>query len=300
MKNKTSFLSHSVAFSALFVLGDAVIILPLKGADEYTFLGFLAASVIGFLLYLLFLPLSSALFSNTIHTDPLFKKAFYIIFYILISLVSLFCAAKTFSNFIKFANSVILPEIPLFVITASFILAVIFFFLKGEKSILKFSLIAFAFILIAIIFFTFSTFKDFNFRNIFIFSFPKPKKLYQSSLSYIKNPLCQSFFIPIFLNFHFGKKQNLKAIGGFLCGICVLGVCLLTSLLLFGADFSGKLPFAYSSAISTVTVGRLFTRMDGFAYYIFFSCALVKISLYAFILKGSLKRINLLFSTLKS
>ena len=48
--------------------------------------------------------------------------------------------------------------------------------------------------------------------------------------------------------------------------------------IVFGSDFAGKLKYPYASAISTVTLGNLFTRMDGFAYLIFFASVIVKIT----------------------
>jgi len=52
--NKSSFLAHKTAIYALFILGEAGIIIPYKNGNDKNFLGFLLAVLIGFpIIYLL-------------------------------------------------------------------------------------------------------------------------------------------------------------------------------------------------------------------------------------------------------
>ena len=39
--------------------------------------------------------------------------------------------------------------------------------------------------------------------------------------------------------------------------------------MLFGPTFAARIEYPYTAAVSTVSVGRLFTRMDYFSYFIY-------------------------------
>ena len=56
MKKNIRFFTHTSVMWALFILGNAVIALPAADADEFTFLGYLAACGLGLLLNLIALP----------------------------------------------------------------------------------------------------------------------------------------------------------------------------------------------------------------------------------------------------
>lgn len=293
MKNKTVFFTHTVALSTLFILGNAIISLPKNNADEFTFLGYLSACIISILLYFIVIPLSDIFFCDgIIANSKSFKKLFLCVVYLVVAICALWCSAHTFIDFINFARKIILPDMSKALIAITFLATVVFFILKRQENILKFTLIAFWFILIAIIFFWFATFENFNFRNIFIFRLPEINRLIKSTKEYIINPILPSMLLPIYIRILFNKKRSGNAFSGLLVGLCVLGVCILSALLLFGPHFAGRLDYPYSSAVSTVTVGRLFTRMDGFSYFIYFAASIVKINVCAFIVKICLKRIN--------
>ena len=67
----------------------------------------------------------------------------------------------------------------------------------------------------------------------------------------------------------------------------LLGITILNSVLLFGIEFSGVLDYPYSSAGSTVTFGNLFTRMDGFLYFVYLASCIVKCAVGIFVIKKS-------------
>ena len=72
------------------------------------------------------------------------------------------------------------------------------------------------------------------------------------------------------------------------CGLSAL--VLLNSVMLFGAELAGKFDYPYSAAISTISVGYLFSRMDGFSYFLGFACALVRIGVCITTVKSLFKK----------
>ena len=98
--------------------------------------------------------------------------------------------------------------------------------------------------------------------------------------------------MPIFLKFFFDDTRTKQGFSGVIIGACLLGMCILSPILLFGAQLSGQLDFPNSYAVSTVTVGRLFTRLDGFAYFVYFVSSVIKITVCISVVRESLKTID--------
>lgn len=289
MKEK-NFSIHIIALTALFVLGNAVIYLPQKGAGEYTFLAFLAAAILNIIAISAVYPLAQVSFKSSDFKG--IKRCFAVVIIIAVTIFSAFCIADTFKSFIKFVSVVILPDTPIFFITVLFLAIVLFFISKRQEDLLKFSFLAFFITALLIVFFFFATVTNYNFRNIFIFRLPKPKEFIEELMPYIKNPVLQSLLLPFFTVSAVGEKHKKPLLSGMIVSLILLGICLLGPLLLFGPFFAGDLPYPYASAVSTVTVGRLFSRMDGFSYFIYFATALIKITASAFVIKKGLKRLN--------
>ena len=103
-------------------------------------------------------------------------------------------------------------------------------------------------------------------------------------MPYIKKVTLPCFLIGVFARDNgFSKKT---AVSGAVLGNLTLAFCILNSLLLFGNKFAGRLDYPYAFAISTVTFGNLFCRLDGFAYFIYFASCLIKITLSVSIIKS--------------
>lgn len=270
ISDTSSFSKHFVALFALFILSNAVITLPSKNADRFTFLGFLVCFIISFILYCLILNLNSKI---TLYLAVL--PAFYL-------------ALDAFLDYLNFISQNLLPETQRFFIIFPLVLTVIVFAKSKTSAILKFSLLSFVFCALAICFFFFATAKDFEISNIFIKSVPNLKTLWVQTLPYLKKIVLPSALLPLYANIK--NQQKKTAFGGLITGYILIGVCLLNSLLLFGNEFSGLLDFPYASAISTVTFGNLFTRMDGFSYFIYLVGCLIKITVCIDIIKTALCR----------
>ncbi|MBO4468047.1 MAG: hypothetical protein J5766_01970, partial [Clostridia bacterium] len=85
------------------------------------------------------------------------------------------------------------------------------------------------------------------------------------------------------------KKPSLKTeIVGISVGMALLCVCFLSGILTFSPTVAAEMKDAYSKSISVISVGELFTRMEGVAYFIFFFSALIKTVVAAFSVKAIL------------
>ena len=288
MKKNIRFFTHTSVMWALFILGNAVIALPAADADEFTFLGYLAACGLGLLLNLIALPAAKRLFTGNPGRN-MFIKVIRCTAYIITAVFAVFCAADTVSAFLRFIKDIVLINTPMLFIAAVFAAVTVYFATRRQEDVLKFFLISFWFALAVIIFFFIATSFEFNAANIIIFKLPDTKRFISQFMPYFINPVLPSVLLSVYDAAVFGKTRYAAAVSGYITGCVLLGICTVGTVLLFGPSLAGQLDYPYSSAVSTVSIGRLFSRLDGFAYYIYFICALTKTLVCIFLTRTCLR-----------
>ncbi len=260
---------HFIMLSVLFVLGESIITLPLKNANRLTFLGFTISFLLSIMVYYAVLKIDFLKYA--------------------VMLVAVYTVGNVLITFLNFISKNLLIKTPNVFILIVFMVAIFYCCFKNQNEILNFSLISGLLCALLIIFFFFATFKDFTIENIYIYSFPNVKNLFSQSVMYLK-----SVTLPIMVLALYSKQigaPKKSAYLGVVCGNLVLLLTVFNSILLFGTTLSGKLAYPYASAISTVTFGNLFSRLDGFSYFIYFVTAIIKILVCVKVIKNQLKNL---------
>ncbi|MBQ4119160.1 MAG: GerAB/ArcD/ProY family transporter [Clostridia bacterium] len=193
-----------------------------------------------------------------------------------------FTVGDTFISFVRFISNNLLPSTPRLFILLPFGLLLVYLSFKKANTLFKFSLICGFLSVAVVVFFFLSTFKDFNFKNIFIYKLPSLNTLFSQSIFYFKSLVIPSIALGVFARHEKIKKGVL--LGGLSLGLLCLAVTILNSVLLFGIKFSGQLSYPYSAAGSTVTFGNLFTRLDGFLYFVYSATCITKCAVGIFII----------------
>lgn len=273
LQNTKPFSQHFLWLSALYILGGSIITLPSSNANRLTFLGFIIA-------YILTVILTFAVLKINFLKYP-------------VMLIALYSAGEVFVTFLNFISKSLLKNRLNFFTALIFITLILYFCFRKNREILNFSLVAGLLCAGLIIFFFFSTFKDFSFENIYISSAPDIKGLFSQSLPYIKSVTLPAAVLALYAK-QIKASEN-AAIGGLAIGCGLLLLCILNAVLLFGTSLSGELPFPFAAAISTVTFGRLFSRLDGFCYFIYLACALIKITVCVFTVKFEISKRNTVY-----
>lgn len=271
MNKLKPFSHHFVWLSALYILGSGIIILPSQNADKLTFLGFVIAFLFSILLTVLVYNFSFLKYPTIF--------------------LALYFAGETLIIFLNFISNTLLKNNQNFWILLLFLAPLLYFCRRKSGQILNFSLICGVVCGLLLIFFFFATIKDFNPENIYIYSFPKVKSLLNQAIPYIK-----SVTLPIAVLALFAKQQKASmpvAIAGVCVGSALLLICIFNSILLFGTQMAGEFNYPYAMAISTVTFGNLFSRLDGFSYFIYFVTALIKITVCVNIVKKEIGSLSL-------
>ncbi len=260
MENKLKDDFSYICLYALFFIGNAIINLPLKEYTKGSIFGFFIAFFIGFFVIW---RLSSIKFNPK--TTFISK-----IIYILLCLYALLCGIVTLRNFVTFSDRIILPEISSIFPTLLFLALVWFLCKQNEMVILKLSFISFAVILIlTVILFLFSI--DFLSFNLTIEKMPTIKEIGYQSLAYFSMSFAQSIII-----FGFLKKGQHSYFGGYLFGGAILFLTLIQCVGTFGFSSLSSLLNPYSSAVGIITFGNKYSRLEGFSYFIYFACTLIK------------------------
>lgn len=257
---------HILCAAAISVLSTSVVYLP-KSSDESPVLAMVAALILGLPIYILFVSLKNKI---NIKNDTVKK-----LFAVIIGLFVIYLAAKSFASTLDYFSGAVLTKTPAWLILLPFFTLVFYASVCGGDVVKKFTILGFVLIALLIIILIMVSFKNLDIRLI-----SKPKlspSFFKTVARYFAVIFIFSSEVLIFQKKGGEDKSFLKstALGVFIGGV-LLSIVVANSVLSFGENYSAKLKFPYSYAISTFSVGNLFTRLDGFAYFIILTLNFLK------------------------
>lgn len=244
---------HILAASVLFTLGNAIILMPSFNLLE---LG------LSFVLSLAVICVASLLIKLGQK-----NKFMFCCVSVTVIVAAIYGAVITFLDYIFFLKAEQTSQIG--IVWTSIVLAVvcIYFATRQLSAIYKYCLFAVALVVLIMLVCIFGGIKVFDYDN-----FGQSK---WNSLSFVKNYL--SFFLPVIV-LPFGVKsynQSLKPLAfGVMGGFLLLGIATLQTVLTLGENFNVSYP--YLKAVSVISSGSLFTRLDGLVWFLFFVSSVVK------------------------
>lgn len=291
MTHTPNYKKHLAALAALFILGDSVIRIPAESAGGFTFWGLVFTFAATLIIFPLLFPAVSFL-SKSFSSK---NAAVRIISAILLSAAAVYAlwnAGLCFKRFIDFVSVLLLPDTPEFFITLLFILVVAALAVKKQEVLLKFSLISFAASAAIIVLFFALSAKDFNWQNIAVYRLPSADEFKNAVLPFIRGVSLPLLLLPVYNAVYFKKAEPASSLTGLALGFAMLALCLLDSLLIFGPELAARIDYPLSGAVSTVTVGPLFFRMDGVSYFLYFTSSLIKTVFCLKLSYSALKRIK--------
>lgn len=241
------FSPHIFALCALFVLGNVVITTTVYNLNLVS----IAVSLVLLLLSGLLLKICKK------HKIVFFTFSFFL------CAVAICGAASSLADYILFLKSAQMPRTNIYLLSAVMLGTTAFFCTCSISAIYKYSLFTAVIcgLIIAICFL--GGIKNFDFTAI------KPQSTNFASSMTNFLPIV---VLPLFTQF---KNQNLKCVFfGTATGFLALSICLFQAVLTLG-DAKG-INYPYLKAVSVISSGSLFTRLDGLVYFLFFVTVLVK------------------------
>ena len=266
MKSDKTYLPFIVAIIASFTVSNSLIAAPFyKDSMVPLFLAFFMLGGVA----ALYIALQKTVLPK------LKNKPLCIIADVLVAIASAVVAVFAFREYTDFIYSAVLIKSDMCIIKAVFALCVFCLAVSEKTAVYKFSLLSavLASAVFAVLFFLSSkTFDSRHLKGIFSLT---DFSLYQTAEYLIK------MFLPILVCMVYIRRFDktisfLWAGTGIAYGFLLCLFVIFDSVLSFGLPFSARLSYPYINDISTVNIGSLFTRMDGFAYFAFFACYLVK------------------------
>lgn len=249
---------HTVCAAAISVLSTAVVTLPAVN-DKSPILAMAVAFLIGLPIYIVFIKLVSKVNIN----NDILKKAFLL----LLSAFVLYLVAKSFHSVADYFSLAVLPKTPVLLILSAFFILVFYAAVCGGDAVKKFTLLGF--LAVAVIIFILAVI---SFKNLEVSLISRPKfdaDFFKTVAKYIVIIFVFSSEILPFQKKSGNSKGFFKStVLGIGVGALLLTLVVANSVLVFGENYSGEMAFPYSFAVSTFSLGTLFTRLDGFAYFI--------------------------------
>lgn len=278
MTEKTTKYKHLICLLGIFILGEAVIAAPYSGADSLNVLALFCACAIAAAGVFLLTPLCSRVFSEiSSKSNPISRFAVTLCYSIVI-IVSLFLAAKAFVSLNRFVCEVMLIKTPRFIVAfISAVLAAVSV-MGGRNNIFKFSLISAVIcaLIIAVLFAL--SLQSFEVRNIVPYTYLPSYNLLAQTAEYLLKCFAPCAVAVVYICATHESPRGAILCDGVLLGGIMLLVCVANSVLIFGAPTAAGMQFPYSDAVSLISLGELFTRMDGFSYLLIFISTVTKIT----------------------
>lgn len=249
---------HIFSLCALSVLGNAIISMPFyKNGGFFSVLIYAVISCF-------FIPLISVVLKYV-------KK--HKLLFCIVSVVScgasIYGAAATFFDYIDFLKSAQMPQANVILLSAILLIVIIFFVSCSVSAILKYCL--FVSVIVAVLLslcFVGGT-RNFDFL-VLKTSFLK----FDFSLNDFLRCFSSFLTVPFFMFLKLKSMPAKPMFFGTLSGFLVLFLCLLQSVLTLG--LVPDIAYPYQKAVSIISSGSLFTRLDGLVYFIFFATSITK------------------------
>lgn len=257
MKTKT-FDLHIISAAALSVISSAVVYLP-TAKDKSPVLAMAFAILIGLPLYIFLLKL----INKADVKNGIVKK----ILGAIISIFLIYLSAKSFHSVADYFHTAVLPKTPVYLILTTLFLLVFYAAVCGGDAVKKFTVIGFVSVAALIVILIIVSFKNLDLSLVSKPRFNMP--FFETVAKYMVVVFVFSSEVLAFQRKGGSDKDFLKStVLGVLLGGILLVIIIANSVLVFGENYSAQIKFPYSYAVSTFSIGTLFTRLDGFAYFI--------------------------------
>ena len=194
----------------------------------------------------------------------------------MLGIYALFCAYRSCEDYLNFAMEMILPGSNRILLGFLFLICAVWLAHISEKGVDSFSLVCFAAVLISVL--ALFAFGVPHFRAEY-FKIRMPNGV--AELADSLPALWRESLLPLtVLSGYFAlvvprKGEHALAVGTAIgCGVLLL--CVVQTLLTFGAAYAAELPYPYSFSVRIISVGQYFFRLEGFSYLLDYTACMLR------------------------
>lgn len=277
-----------ICLSSLIIVGDIILCLSFTKNTTDDVLGIIAAFILSVVAVLL-IKKGTELWGVK---QFKYKQTLSVVFLLAAALLLVTVAVFTVYNFSRYAANIMLSTKEIFLPFVTFAGLAVLIASSDKNLLLKLSLLLFpAVVIFIIVMFAFSA----QFMNVkYLLPYKTP-----DGAGFLKT------FLPLFLSLVssavpmlvMGKENKKRSfLWSYLFGIGLLMLCIVNTLGIFGGELASTLSYPYSQAVSTASMGEIFSRLDGFLYAVCFFTGIVKTSACIFsavyLLRSALARLK--------
>jgi hypothetical protein len=261
---KRTFPIRKLAPAVLFTVGNSLIRYPWRAAGDET-LTLLLSLAIALPAVLLLYPLLRELFGGVLHMHPI-KRIVAVIVSAVIGTYALFCAYRSCADYIRFTSEMILPSAHALPLALGFLLSAAWLSSLDSQRMNSFALLSLGFVLLCVVVLFLFGFPYFQRENLPLIL---PKVFSDPSVTLPM--LWKESLLPlVILSAYFArtvpKRGRLPLALGVALGSLILALCVVQTLLIFGAFYAAELRYPYSYAVRILSVGPYFFRLEGGSY----------------------------------
>lgn len=291
MRTEYRAVRHETCLVALFLVGNMLIGMPFLSAGGQSLSGFFAAAVLGFLSLLVLIPVCSRLrpgsFRAVTGILPKTLYAFLLLLAISAAIPSGWCCLRDFSVFVSL---VMLPDASRPVVMLLFSALALLLAFSRKETLLKLSLLTFFGTVVCVLLLFLASAGQLRLKNLLPDESLTLQNVTGGAVPFLLKGFGQLFVVIAYLSLTSPRFTKKAPVAGTALGSGILLLCLCNILLVFGEKFTSQLDFPYSYAISIITVGQLFSRMEGITYFIYFFCCLIKLAVCIAVVRLSVRR----------
>ena len=208
------------------------------------------------------------------------SKIIFTLFSLLTAVAAIYVASLTVKDFSFFVGEVMLLKLPALAVGAVFIALCSYLATEGGRTIKKFSFLSILIVFVSATVLFALAFESFETDRILDIIRSARNIRAEGVISTFSTVFAPAVIAVIYISAEGrGEKRGLSAFLGAIMAILILAVCFLNVFLLLGGSLGSSEDYPYATAVSTVTAGKLFARMEGFSYMMYYSSGVARVSL---------------------
>ena len=271
---------HLISLAALFTVGNTLLRFPWANAEAGVIGSFLLSGTMAICTVLIGYPLVRSLFRKPMD-HCVWRMIAAILLSVGIGAVAWFCAARSTEDALRFLEETLLPEKTSVPFSVLFLLAAVWLSRIPRRGVDLFAVIAYLAACAAVVVLFLRGVPQFR-TEYGVFDLPSFSAVGKSFVRILPGTVLPMLPLAAYLALSapvsHGRDVARPLVSGVFAGFGLMLLCVLQTLLTFGADYVATLAYPYSRAASVVSVGQYAFRPELLSYVPDYAATLVRTS----------------------
>ena len=206
------------------------------------------------------------------------EKVIFIIFSLVSAIAAIYSASLMLDEFSSFASRVMFLRIPSAIVSAIFVAFCSYLASCRAEVIKKFAFVSAIIVFVcSLILFALSA-PNFEWDRVNELLEGAKELSATDAVAVFSGSFAPAVIAIIYFSSNGGVRGR-SALFGTLLSFFLILICFLNVFLLLGGSFGASMEYPYAAAVSTVTAGKLFARLEGFAYITYYVSSALRVAI---------------------